>query len=200
MPRSDPAPPTPRADGGGTRERILDVALDLFVEQGYDKTSLREIAEILGFSKAAVYYHFASKDEILLGLHLRLHELGRHAIDRFGEEPDDTAGWARLLGEVVRDMLANRKLLALHQYNHAALEGLSERHHHDDHDLEIAFRTVVQDASVPAADRIRLACALGAVVTGLTTFGGAFADVDAEEYERELRSVIDRVMGVAGPP
>ncbi len=36
-----------------TRERILDVALDLFVEKGYDKTSLREIAERMGFTKAA---------------------------------------------------------------------------------------------------------------------------------------------------
>ena len=56
-----------------TRERILDVALDLFVEQGYDKTSLREIAEKMGFSKAALYYHFASKADILMGLHMRMH-------------------------------------------------------------------------------------------------------------------------------
>jgi AcrR family transcriptional regulator len=57
----------------GTRERILDIALDLFIDKGYDKTSLREIAEKLGFSKAALYYHFASKDDILLALHQRLH-------------------------------------------------------------------------------------------------------------------------------
>ena len=51
-----------------TRERILDVALDLFIEKGYDRTSLREIAEPLGFSKAALYYHFASKEDILMAL------------------------------------------------------------------------------------------------------------------------------------
>ena len=62
-----------------TRERILDVALDLFVEKGFDKSSLREIAERLGFSKAAIYYHFASKDDILMGLHQRLEEIGRRA-------------------------------------------------------------------------------------------------------------------------
>ena len=48
-------------DEGDTRERILDVALDLFIEQGYDKTSLRQIAEPLGFTQAAIYYHFAAK-------------------------------------------------------------------------------------------------------------------------------------------
>lgn len=50
---------------GNTRARIQTVALELFVEQGYDKTSLREIAERLGVTKAALYYHFRTKDEIV---------------------------------------------------------------------------------------------------------------------------------------
>ncbi|MFC8847506.1 MULTISPECIES: TetR/AcrR family transcriptional regulator [unclassified Micromonospora] len=49
----------------GTRERIKAVALELFTEQGYEKTSLREIAERLDVTKAALYYHFKSKDEIV---------------------------------------------------------------------------------------------------------------------------------------
>ena len=57
----------PSAQGSGTRERILDISLELFTTQGYDKTSLREIAEHLGFSKAAIYYHFESKEAILDG-------------------------------------------------------------------------------------------------------------------------------------
>jgi len=48
-----------------TRERIQDVALERFTEYGYAQTSLREIAEDLGFTKAAVYYHFKSKEEIV---------------------------------------------------------------------------------------------------------------------------------------
>jgi AcrR family transcriptional regulator len=50
---------------GDTRSRIKAVALDLFTEQGYEKTSLREIAERLGVTKAALYYHFKSKEEIV---------------------------------------------------------------------------------------------------------------------------------------
>ena len=50
----------PGEEKANTRERILDIALELFTERGYDKTSLRQIAEQLGFSKAAIYYHFAS--------------------------------------------------------------------------------------------------------------------------------------------
>ncbi|WP_181782648.1 TetR/AcrR family transcriptional regulator [Pseudonocardia pini] len=51
-----------------TRSQIREVALELFAEQGYDKTSLREIAERLGITKAAVYYHFKTKEEILSSL------------------------------------------------------------------------------------------------------------------------------------
>ena len=48
-----------------TRERILDAALALFAEKGYDATSMREISEQLGITKAALYYHFDSKADIV---------------------------------------------------------------------------------------------------------------------------------------
>ncbi|HET6501503.1 MAG TPA: TetR/AcrR family transcriptional regulator [Amycolatopsis sp.] len=51
-----------------TRERIQRVALDLFAEQGYQKTSLREIAEKLDVTKAALYYHFKTKEDIISSL------------------------------------------------------------------------------------------------------------------------------------
>ncbi|MFD9000989.1 TetR/AcrR family transcriptional regulator [Streptomyces sp. NPDC059582] len=53
---------------GNTRQRIQDVALELFAEQGYEKTSLREIAEGLDVTKAALYYHFKTKEEILVSI------------------------------------------------------------------------------------------------------------------------------------
>lgn len=56
---------TPRTD---TRSRVQKVALELFAEQGYEKTSLREIAERLGVTKAALYYHFKSKEDIVHSL------------------------------------------------------------------------------------------------------------------------------------
>src|SRR5262245_31759345 len=50
---------------GHTRTRIQQVALELFTQHGYEATSLREIAEKLGVTKAALYYHFRTKDEII---------------------------------------------------------------------------------------------------------------------------------------
>ncbi len=56
---------SPRSD---TRARIITVALELFAEHGYEKTSLREIADRLGVTKAALYYHFKTKDDIVHGI------------------------------------------------------------------------------------------------------------------------------------
>ncbi|WP_405135605.1 TetR/AcrR family transcriptional regulator [Nocardia sp. NBC_01388] len=57
---------------GNMREKIRQVALESFTERGYDGTSLREIAEQLDVTKAALYYHFKSKDAILLSLIVEL--------------------------------------------------------------------------------------------------------------------------------
>ncbi|WP_405165363.1 TetR/AcrR family transcriptional regulator [Nocardia sp. NBC_01499] len=50
------------------RERIRAVAMELFSERGYEKTSLREIAERLDVTKAALYYHFRTKEDIVASL------------------------------------------------------------------------------------------------------------------------------------
>ena len=49
----------------GTKERILRIALELFAQNGYLGTSMNDIAGQLGFTKAALYKHYASKQEIL---------------------------------------------------------------------------------------------------------------------------------------
>jgi AcrR family transcriptional regulator len=54
--------------GRDTRSRLRELALELFAEQGYEKTSLREIAERLGVTKAALYYYFKSKEDIVRSL------------------------------------------------------------------------------------------------------------------------------------
>jgi AcrR family transcriptional regulator len=51
-----------------TRAQILDAARKLFTRQGYQRTSIREIAEQLGMTKTAVLYHFPAKADILAAL------------------------------------------------------------------------------------------------------------------------------------
>jgi AcrR family transcriptional regulator len=50
------------------RQQILSTAKNLFIQQGYHGLSMREIAEALGVSKAALYYHFRDKEELLLAI------------------------------------------------------------------------------------------------------------------------------------
>ena len=57
-----------RASGEQTRAQVLDVALELFATQGFAATSTRELSERLGFTKAALYYYFRTKDELLTAL------------------------------------------------------------------------------------------------------------------------------------
>lgn len=53
-----------------TRDRILKEAARLFTQMGYEATSVQDLAEALGLSKAALYHHFRSKEEILYEISL----------------------------------------------------------------------------------------------------------------------------------
>lgn len=56
---------TRAAQAEQTRQQILDTAQRLFIDLGYDATSLQMIADEMGLTKAAVYYHFRAKTDIL---------------------------------------------------------------------------------------------------------------------------------------
>jgi AcrR family transcriptional regulator len=176
-------------DEGDTRERILDVALDLFIEQGYDKTTLRQIAEPLGFTQAAIYYHFAAKEDILVALHLRLHELGRPVLEQLAAQAGPS-GWAAVLSDLVDTLLANRKLFILHQRNQTALSGLHIKGHDGDHeDMGQQFRQILGNPAVPARDRVRLSCALGALLSILMSVG-ELEDLGPAVYGELFREAI----------
>lgn len=60
---------------GKTKERILETALELFAQSGYLGTSMSDIAARLGITKAALYKHYAGKQEILDRIVQRMNEL-----------------------------------------------------------------------------------------------------------------------------
>jgi len=57
--------PARRGRPGYDRDGLLAVAVQLFNEQGYDATSVADLARRLGLTKSALYHHFASKEELL---------------------------------------------------------------------------------------------------------------------------------------
>jgi AcrR family transcriptional regulator len=178
-----------------THERILDVALDLFTEQGYDGTSLRQIAEQLGVTKAALYYHFESKEDILRALHMRLHDFGRDALMQMGEEPVTLALWEKLLDEIVGQMLGQRKIFLMHERNQAVLEKLHREDHEAEHeDIQNQFRRVLNDVRLPVRDRVRMAASFGVIFSSLFLAGDAFESTTNDELGEMLRGILHDVL------
>ena len=60
---------------GDTKTRILETALELFAQRGYLGTSMNDIAQRLGITKAALYKHYAGKQEILDRIVARMNEM-----------------------------------------------------------------------------------------------------------------------------
>ena len=59
--------------GEQTRARILEVALALFLERGYDRATMREIAKQAGVSLGSAYYYFRSKEHLIQGYYAQSH-------------------------------------------------------------------------------------------------------------------------------
>lgn len=188
-----------------TRERILDVALDLFVRKGYAETSLREIAAELGFSKAALYYHFESKQDILLALHMRLHDLTEGVLPLLPDGVDTDGAWEQFVDRLIGFALQHRRILEMHVRNQEAIAEL----HRDvtlpnhgrvlhgqvrEHDMENHVLGLLRDPAAPVRQRVRRVASLGAVA-GVLLMAGALADVPDAELEASLREVVRDLLG-----
>jgi AcrR family transcriptional regulator len=175
-----------------TRERILEVALELFNEQGYAETSLREIADRLGVTKAALYYHFERKEDILLELHLQMHAVFRDLVDeldRLYDPEHRLEAWDELLDRFVDKMLANRDLFLMHQRNQNALHeiGDNERHQAEQAHVEERMRNVLSSPEIPLDDRVRIAWTLGGTLIPLLGETALFGDSDIDEIAERVR-------------
>jgi len=69
-----------------TKEKILFAAAELFMEQGYDGTSLRGIARHVDMNVASIYYYFETKDDIILEVLVRGVETLHHAVSKAVQE------------------------------------------------------------------------------------------------------------------
>jgi AcrR family transcriptional regulator len=137
----------------------------LFAEQGYEKTSLREIAERLGVTKAALYYHFRTKEDIVGSL-----------FDDFMERIDDVLVWARenavdfeTRAEVVRRYAAvltgpGEALIQFVQGNQSAVRDLE-----DSSELFAKFRELAQlltDDTAPLTTQLKNSMSLAVLHIG----------------------------------
>lgn len=183
----------PGSDGAQTRERILAVAQELFTRQGYDKTSLRDIAERLEITKAALYYYFPRKEDILLELHLRLNTLGETIIAELEAAPDGAARvaiWPRLANEMIDFMVDNRELLLLHNRNRSAFESLDRATSKAGRDVEARFARILSSPAIALRERVRMAAMVGMITEVFGESAAAFEDDPPEELADLVRDAI----------
>ena len=136
-------------DRGNTKQEILEAALDLFSVQGFEATSLSQIAEAVGIRKASLYSHFENKQAIL-------DALVRDVLDRYAqrcifaktdwdkyedaeEEPALTLdSAAQMIMGQIRYILHDphisraRKMLVMEQFQNAELAKLQTKQNYTD--------------------------------------------------------------------
>ena len=171
-----------------TRERIQAVALELFAEQGYEKTSLREIAEGLGVTKAALYYHFKSKEDIVRSF-TQDYRAELDEVIAWGASQPRTAASRAILLDRYSDIVGRRLgVLRFLEQNQAAVHHLMTE---GDHDNKRMFReqfNSLRDLLIPPdaalRDRVRASMAVVAVGLGCMLFQKEVTD------PAELREVV----------
>lgn len=165
-----------------TRRRIQQVALELFAEQGYEKTSLREIAERLEVTKAALYYHFKTKEDILSSIAEDLARPMRELIAWAEAEPPTLEMRQELLRRYSDILWNSADLFRFIQENQATVRELT---------VGETFRTcmkslgeLLKDPGMPMAAQVRSVTAL------FSMHAGMFVTQNVEGDPEEKRAAI----------
>lgn len=106
---------TARGSGRDNRKKILDTAIAMIGEKGVDKTSLAAIAREAGLSKGTLYYHFASKNDLIFDITDRHMESVTRALFKRIETDRDLT-WEGLLTAFFKTLLASEARSRLHLY------------------------------------------------------------------------------------
>lgn len=173
---------TPHPRRGNTRQRIQDVALELFAEQGYEKTSLREISERLDVTKAALYYHFKTKEDILASIFDDLNRPVEELIEWGRGQPHSLETKKEILRRYSEALTAAAPLFQFMQENQATVRELSIGK--TIKDRIVGLVDLIREPDAPLADQVRCFTAL------FTMHAGMFALKDFEGDPEEKRKAV----------
>ncbi|MFI9605186.1 MULTISPECIES: TetR/AcrR family transcriptional regulator [Streptomyces] len=167
---------------GNTRQRIQDVALELFAEQGYEKTSLREIAERLDVTKAALYYHFKTKEEILVSLFESLTRPMEDLIEWGRSQPHTLETKQEIVRRYDQALADAAPLFRFMQENQATVREL--RIGDTFKDRMRGLRDIIIDPGASLVDQVRCVSAI------FTLHAGMFVMQDLEGDPAERRKAV----------
>ena len=120
-----------------TKERILEAALEMFSQNGYAGTNIRELSASLGLVKSGIYKHFESKEAIWNAL---LDKMIAYYAERFGsaehlppvpDSPEELVSMTmRMVNFTVHDerIIMTRKVLTLEQFRDVRARELATKH------------------------------------------------------------------------
>lgn len=162
-----------RVRGDARRTRILSTAVEVFGEQGYRGTSLREIARRVGISDAGLLHHFGTKTGLLAATIAE-----RDEIDRLRREESEASGvtFVETMREQVERNTHSPGLVALHVVlsaeatdpQHPAHDSFRERYRHLRHQDDQAFARLQEEGQLRAdLDPRRVGQLVTAMMDGL---------------------------------
>ena len=134
---------------GNTKQEILNVALNLFSVQGFEATSISQIANAVGIRKASLYSHFENKQAILVAIVKEvLERYAEHSIFALAnwDDPDFTKDKQDMTPDAAVQMIQGqlryilhdpaisraRKMLTIEQFQNADLAKLQTRQNYED--------------------------------------------------------------------
>ncbi|MFC4506284.1 MULTISPECIES: TetR/AcrR family transcriptional regulator [Streptomyces] len=167
---------------GNTRQRIQDVALELFAEQGYEKTSLREIAERLDVTKAALYYHFKTKEEIIVSIFQDLTKPIEELIEWGREQPHTLDTKREIIRRYSAALAEATPLFRFMQENQATVRELQIGDSFKDRMR--GLRDIFIDTDAPLTDQVRCVSAI------FTLHAGMFFLQDIEGDPEDKRAAV----------
>jgi AcrR family transcriptional regulator len=188
------------------RQRILDAAVDLFHEDGYNATSLRQISEMVGLQVGSLYNHIASKEALLFdimnGVMLELLDETVEEMERAG---DDRVGRTlAFLGTSIRFHALRQKETFI---GNTELRGLSEEHRREIVALRDRYEGLLRGAledcvadgclrihDVPLATRAALA-----LCTSVAVWYRPGGPLSLEDLQAELPRMFGPLAGVEVP-
>jgi AcrR family transcriptional regulator len=183
---------------GDTRGRIQQVAVELFTEHGYEGTSLREIAERLEVTKAALYYHFKSKEDIVRSL-VEDYYGQMDALIAWGRERPRTAAVRQtILSRYVSIVAEGDQVFRMLHQNQAAVNTMASAKSRGELFRE-RMHSLIElltepDAELP--DQLRAAMALGGISVGWMFFADQVPDrVALSDAVRDIASDIVEATG-----
>lgn len=169
---------------GDTREKIREVALELFSTRGFDQTSLREIAERVGLTKASLYYHYPSKQALLTAIVAPLVE-GWQAVTAVTEDLPHTPDNVRVvLARILDVMLRNRSLAGIFLRDPAGVVAAAGTLWEDMIDMGARLTTWLAGPAPTMAERLRAIAAmevLGAALSSMTYLKEEVSDEEMRE-------------------